>query len=73
MAKFIGMIQSDEFFNGKTVFSIINKKSGHIIGQVFWYKPWRRWCARFDEDTVWSEDCLTDVRMFIEQAGHEGK
>ncbi len=65
MAKYIRYDKTDEFFNGKMLYQIINKQSGNPIGQIFWYKSWRQWCARFKEDTVWSEDCLADVREFI--------
>ena len=50
---------------GKPVYSINNKKSGAPLAQVFWYQPWRQWCARFHEDSVWSNDCLMDLAGFL--------
>lgn len=47
------------------LYSIRNNRSGGALGVVFWYAPWKQWCARFDENTVWSQDCLEDVRTFI--------
>ncbi len=67
MAKFIRFDKTDEFFNGRELFRIVNKRSGNPIGQIFFYKPWGIWCARFSEDSVWSEDCLDDVRAFIKE------
>ena len=66
MAKFIRLSKDTEVTHeGKPVYWILNKRAGASIGQLFWYTPWRKWCARFKEDTVWSEDCLADVRKFI--------
>lgn len=65
MAKYIRFQKTDQEYEGKPVYEIVNKRSGACIGQVFWYKPWRRWCARFKENSVWSEDCLNDVRFFM--------
>lgn len=67
MAKFIRFDKEPEDHEGKPVFSIVNKRAGDPLGQVFWYGPWRQWCCRFSEDSVWSQDCLADVREFIQQ------
>lgn len=52
-------------YGGREVYAIVNKRCGTPIGNVFWYPPWRQWTARFNDDAVWSQDCLADVREFI--------
>jgi hypothetical protein len=65
MAKFIQFVKADENHEGNPMYWIANKRSGDTIGQVFWYGPWHQWTCRFKEDSVWSQDCLADVREFI--------
>ena len=65
MAKYIRFEKDGQLFGGRDVYAIINKRSGVPIGNVFWYHPWRQWTVRFDEDSIWSQDCLSDVRDFI--------
>jgi hypothetical protein len=47
---------------GKPVYCVCNRKSRQLIGQIFWYTTWRMWVFRCDPDSVWSTDCLADVR-----------
>jgi hypothetical protein len=63
--KYIAIMDSSEKFDGKPLYSIMNKKSAMELAQIFWYAPWRRWCVRFEEESVWSEDCLKVVRLWI--------
>ena len=65
MAKFIRFDKADEIFEDRETYDIVNKKTGWAIGQIFWYAPWHQWTCRFKEDSVWSQDCLTDVCEFI--------
>ena len=65
MAKFIKFEQATVDFNGKACYLIVNKRSGNGIGNVFWYPGWRKYAAVFSGESVWSEDCLADVRAFI--------
>lgn len=62
---FIRFEKRDEMHDGKPVYAIVNKRSGAELGVAFYYAPWRQWCARFDEDAVWSQDCLAAVIQFI--------
>lgn len=65
MAKYIKFEAQNRVHDGMPVFSIINKHHGDVIGEIFWYKDWKQMVARFKEDSIWSEDCLEDVRLFI--------
>jgi hypothetical protein len=63
--KYIAIMDSGEKFGGKPLYSVMNKKSAMELAQIFWYSLWRRWCARFMQDSVWSSDCLADVREIL--------
>jgi len=69
--KFIRFDVRDDKLGGKPVYAIVNKKSGGELGQAFYYAPWKQWTARFDEDAVWSHDCLADVREFLSSKNGE--
>lgn len=71
MPKFIRFEFDTGTHEGKPLFSIVNKRSNEAIGQVFWYGLWRQWTVRFREDSVWSQDCLADVREFIQRLNSE--
>lgn len=65
MAKYITFQKDGQTFGGKDVYEVANKKSGKPLASIFWYQPWRQWTVRFDDNAVWSQDCLADVREFI--------
>ena len=69
MPKFI---EFDEVMpHPKGIFLIRNKRSDDIIGKIEWYPRWRQYVASFEEFSVWSEDCLRDVRQFMLGIGKE--
>lgn len=47
------------------VWVIRNKSADTIIGRIEWYARWRQYVAIFTEGSVWSQDCLRDVRAFM--------
>ena len=51
----------------------VNKSSGHSIGVVEWYGPWRQYCYFPEVDTVYSDGCMEDIQHFIRQLGMERK
>jgi hypothetical protein len=61
----------NEVYDGKPLYWIVNNRTKMPIGQIFWYRPWRRWCVRFKEDTVWSSDCLENVANAIAAIAHD--
>lgn len=68
MAKYIQFIEApDETFDGKSVFNIVNKRSGIEIGRIGWYPRWLTYVAVFTQGSAWSDDCLTDVAEFMAQ------
>ena len=50
---------------GKERYVVTNIKSDQPLADVFWYPAWRQWVCRMNDDAVWSEDCLRDVREFV--------
>lgn len=61
-------------FKGKTKkFNIISKSSGYILGEISWYRGWRRYVFLPVDTTVWSEDCLKDIGKFLGQLTIERK
>jgi len=64
MAQYIQFITVEPAF-GHPSFSIRNKRSGTELGQIGWYPAWKQFTVHFNEMTIWSEDCLADVREFI--------
>jgi len=46
------------------------RRSGHEIGRVQWYAPWRQYCY-FPMPSVYSAGCLRDILVFLDQANAE--
>ena len=70
--KFIHFVEGELAF-GYPAYSIRNNKSGAELGQIGWYPAWRQYAAHFEDNTVWSQDCLADVRAFIQEKNAENK
>jgi hypothetical protein len=64
--KFINIEAESQEHAGRPVYAVNSNRSGEAMAQIFWHAPWRMWCVRFNPDTVWSEDCLRDVRLAID-------
>jgi hypothetical protein len=71
MSRFIRFEDEGQEHEGRPVYGVVNKRSRTTIGQVFWYGPWKRYTARFREDSVWSPDCLEAVATFAERKTQE--
>ena len=67
--KYIGFEIDNETHENRPLYNVKNIRSGDYIAQIFWYSSWRKWCVRFNEDSVWSEDCLADVRNTLLKLG----
>jgi len=63
--KFIHFDKMSMEWNGKAFYAC-NANNGKVpLGNVGWYKPWRKWCYLPFEDTVLSDECLEDIQDFI--------
>ncbi len=52
---------------GLPEYSVINNKSSKQIGVIYWYHPWRQFVFYPEIDTVWSDDCLTNIKDAIKK------
>jgi len=49
----------------KTSLYIVHSKSSDaVLGMIKWYGPWRQYCFFPVTDTIWSDECLEDVKIF---------
>jgi len=64
VSRYIRFMKEEEAHEGRPTFAVVNRRSNQALGQVFWYGPWKRYTARFREDSVWSPDCLEAVAAF---------
>lgn len=65
MAKYIEFVDSHGT-DGHGSWYILNIKSRAWLGEITWYKAWKRFVAELNQDAVWSADCLRDVATFME-------
>lgn len=52
-------------------FTVQNIKSGHLLGWIRWYGPFRGYAFLPCEGTVYEEDCLRDLADFIDNLAKE--
>ena len=67
MAKHIDFAQNQdgEKCNGKPEWFIHSKRTRGTLGHIVWYPAWRQWVFEAAPNTIWSQDCLADVRAFM--------
>lgn len=49
------------------VWNCINKRTKHILGTIYYYKPWNQFVYEPHESCVFSIDCLEDIIDFMKQ------
>lgn len=54
-----------------TRYWVVNRRSGDLLGCVEWYAPWRQFCWHPTATTVWSDDCLADIRDCLAKVQEE--
>jgi len=47
------------------VYSINSRSRRMSLGLITWHGAWRQYVFAPNEKTIWSQDCLEDVRTFI--------
>lgn len=61
-AVYVGLSSS-----GKTsIWDIFNVQSDCHLGIVKWQAPWRQYCFYPVYETIFNEDCLSDISRFLE-------
>ena len=51
----------------KERYKCMNNKSSAVLGEIFYYTPWRKYVFAMTEDAVFDDSCLRDVINFLEQ------
>ncbi|MGA2091778.1 MAG: hypothetical protein ABSH16_00015 [Sedimentisphaerales bacterium] len=60
--------------SGKTtVWDIINRRSGIVLGGIGWYSPWREYVFFTTPNIAFNTTCLSDIQDFIKQLMDERK
>lgn len=59
--------------NGKMAYMCHNKKSNNILGDVRYNKKWKEYEFVPGMGTGFSEECLRDIRDFIQKANKSGE
>jgi hypothetical protein len=60
--------------SGKTnVWEMRTTDYHHLLGEVRWYSPWRKYAFFPAAECVFEQDCLRDIAAFIEEATMEHK
>lgn len=45
---------------------VLNKTTGEMLGVIYWYSPWRKYCFHAREDILFDTKCLNQISKFIE-------
>jgi hypothetical protein len=69
-AKMIGRFIHVNFtlkeMKGKTkVWTCRSNYNDHILGEVAWYAPWRKYCFFPNENTLFDHLCLNEIHFFV--------
>lgn len=63
--KYIKFVQNAD---DKNIINCINIKSGSVLANIFYYKPWRRFIfTQAEVGVVFSQDCLEDVVDYMKR------
>jgi hypothetical protein len=65
MARYIDFVAREEPFHKHAIYDIVNKKSGTILGVVYYDPPWRQFVATYQEGCIFSVGCMEDIIAFI--------
>ena len=63
--KYIEFENDGEFVNGKPEYLVKSKSSGNVLARLCWYPRWRQWVCEPAPNTIWSQDCLADMREYM--------
>jgi len=59
----------------KTNVYSVNKKDGTQLGLIFWHGSWRQYVFNPLPDTIWSHDCIEEIKNYLRylKRDHENK
>ena len=49
------------------IYEVVSSDSGHLLGSIRWYGPWRQYCFSPQGDTIYSGGCLDEIKEFIKE------
>jgi hypothetical protein len=60
--------------NRKTkTYEIKSRRTGEVLGHIFWYGAWRQYIFTTPEEIAWSIGCLQEVMAFLEMLSETRK
>ena len=48
-----------------SVFNVLNRKYGYLLGIIRWYGAWRGYVLDIQKQTIWSTGCMNDTLDFM--------
>lgn len=64
--KWITIQELKDLDTGKTqVFQVLAKQDGVLLGTIKWFGRWRKYAFFPEPETVYENDCLNDISIFI--------
>jgi hypothetical protein len=68
VSKWIEIVPEGASKSGKTmVWSVYTLSTPRrLLGNIGWYAPWRRYCFGPVAQTIFEQDCLRDIAIFLE-------
>lgn len=64
--------EESEQYSGRPTYRILNRRSGTELGQIGWYPRWKCFTVHFEDNSVWSADCLDDVQRKLTELNRGG-
>lgn len=46
---------------------ILHERPPEVLGQIYWYGPWRQYIFEPLEETIWSKGCMQQVQDFLKE------
>ena len=65
VAKYIEFENDGETVYGKPEYLCKSKSGGNVLARIVWYPRWRQWVCEPAPNTIWSQDCLADMREYM--------
>ena len=45
---------------------VVTRRGRAVIGEIFWYSPWRKYCFFPQPNTVYEWTCLREIAIFCQ-------
>lgn len=50
-----------------SIWRLVCKTNGRILGEIRWYSPWRQYCLYAVNKSIWSRSCNDQVNEIIQE------